>query len=240
VKFQVITYNIGNGRADPAKLAGMLIGSGADIVALQEVSQSQGDALENRLQGIFPYRSIYPGGFAGKAILSRFPIKKAVQIQLIMERPDLMAVVDIQGVSVTVIAAHPPPPRFHRTGFHFNEKTRGQISALADLAKDSAPAVLAGDFNLVRSQNEYRSITRKGLKDAFLESGTGFGYTLPRRVGPWRSMQWLNRLISWVPLIPLARVDYIWTTPSIKSNRCWVGRDAGSDHLPVLAKLEIN
>ena len=52
-------------------------------------------------------------------------------------------------------------------------------------------------------------------------------------------IQWLNKLLRWIPLVPVARVDYIWYTNSIKSLACWVGEDAGSDHLPVLAKMEI-
>jgi len=218
----------------------MLRNSGADIVALQEVSQTQGNALEDGLQDIFQYRSLFPGGFAGKAILSRFPILGAVQLINFPDRPDLKTVIDVAGQKVTVITAHPPPPRFHRTGFHFDFQTISQINALAELAKRDSPSILMGDFNFVDSQNEYKIMIKNGLRDAFHESGSGYGYTLPRRVGPWRRMQQLNRILSWVPLIPAARVDYIWCTSAIKCDLCWVGKDAGSDHLPVLAKLIIN
>jgi endonuclease/exonuclease/phosphatase (EEP) superfamily protein YafD len=33
------------------------------------------------------------------------------------------------------------------------------------------------------------------------------------------------------------RIDYIWYTGDFRAARAWVGPDAGSDHLPVLAKL---
>jgi vancomycin resistance protein VanJ len=237
--FLVLTYNIGNGRAAPPKLVDMLQSCGAEIVCLQEVSQAQGEGLENNLQGTFPNRSIFPGDFAGKAILSRYPINHTTQIHLSQDRPDLMAVMDIVGTLVTVISAHPPPPRFHRTGFHFDSSTIGQISALAELTRYNAPAILMGDFNLTKSQAEYQLIAKNGLKDAFRESGVGLGSTLPRRVGPWRRMHWLNRMIGWIPLAPVSRVDYIWYTTPMTCSSCWVGKDAGSDHLPVLARLEI-
>jgi vancomycin resistance protein VanJ len=35
----------------------------------------------------------------------------------------------------------------------------------------------------------------------------------------------------------VARVDYIWHTPDLVALEAWVGADAGSDHLPVLARL---
>lgn len=236
-EFQVITYNVGNGRADPARLVELLRTCGADVVALQELSHSQADEIENKLPYYFPHRSMFPGGFAGKAVLSRYPILKAVQAHLGPERPDLMVKLAIEGVTISVIAAHPPPPRLHRTGFHFDHPTLGQIRALAALAVDNSPALLVGDFNLVDLQQEYHFLLSLGLQDAFQVSGRGFGYTLPRRVGSWRRFQLLNRLISWIPLIPVARVDYIWYTNPLECRSSWVGKDAGSDHLPVLAKF---
>jgi endonuclease/exonuclease/phosphatase family metal-dependent hydrolase len=52
-------------------------------------------------------------------------------------------------------------------------------------------------------------------------------------------MRWLNSLLSWIPLIPAARVDYIWYTEQLSCASCWVGDDAGSDHMPVFARLKI-
>lgn len=33
--------------------------------------------------------------------------------------------------------------------------------------------------------------------------------------------------------------DYIWVTPDLAVESAWVGQDAGSDHLPVFARLSI-
>jgi vancomycin resistance protein VanJ len=38
-------------------------------------------------------------------------------------------------------------------------------------------------------------------------------------------------------LVPLVRIDYVWYTDDFRATRAWVGPDAGSDHLPVLAEL---
>jgi vancomycin resistance protein VanJ len=239
-EFLVLTYNVGNGRANPDKLTEMIRRSGADIVGLQELSDSQAEAIEKCLKGDFPHQSLFPGGFAGKGILSRHTITGASQAHLGPERPDLKASITIGDFEVTVISAHPPPPKFQKTAVKFDAYTLAQIEALANLAMEHPPAILMGDFNFVSRSNEYRLICSKGLRDAYHESGRGAGFTLPRRIGPWRRMQWLNRLLKWIPLVPVARVDYIWYTNSLNCLACWVGEDAGSDHLPVLAKMNFS
>jgi hypothetical protein len=42
-----------------------------------------------------------------------------------------------------------------------------------------------------------------------------------------------------VPLPPLARVDYIWHTPDLKTLDAWVERGVGSDHRPVFARIDL-
>jgi endonuclease/exonuclease/phosphatase (EEP) superfamily protein YafD len=238
LNFLVFTYNVGNGRADPDKLVSVLRKNEVDIVGLQELSDSQSSGIQRALGSDYPHRALFPGGFAGKGIISRYPILRATQVHLGPERPDLAVTLDFAGIELTVISAHPPPPRFRKTSVSFDPPTIRQIEALASLAIDCKPAILLGDFNFVEKSNEFRLIKSKGLKDAFHESGRGYGSTLPRRIGPWRRLQWLNRMLRWVPLVPIARVDYVWYTEPIKSLASWVGEDAGSDHLPVLAKLE--
>jgi vancomycin resistance protein VanJ len=235
--FTVLTYNVGNGRAHPARLADMLRASGADIVALQELNHLQAQAIEESLTVEFRYRAMFPGGFAGKAILSRYPILRSEQLHLTDVRPDLLAALDLGDRALTVISAHPPPPLPAPLRMRFDAKTTAQIRSLTAIAQQSAPAILLGDFNMIDTHSEYANITSTGLKDAFKASGRGRGHTLPRRVGPWKRNQWLNGMIRWVPLPPMFRIDYVWHTKHLRSLDCWVGRDAGSDHMPVMAVM---
>ena len=237
--FLVLTYNVGNGRADPDKLVSELRKNEVDIAGLQELSGPQSSRIQCTLGSDYPHRALFPGGFAGKGIISRYPILRATQVHLGPERPDLAVTLDFAGIELTVISAHPPPPRFRKTSFSFDPPTIRQIDALAALAVECKPAILLGDFNFVQKSKEYRLIKSKGLRDAFLESGRGYGLTLPRRIGPWRRLQWVNKMLGWIPLIPMARVDYIWHTEPIRSLASWVGEDSGSDHLPVLARLKL-
>ena len=74
---------------------------------------------------------------------------------------------------------------------------------------------------------DYVSLTRVGLTDAFRKAGYGFGFTFPAKSNRYPIL----------PDFPLFRIDYIWTTRELSVCHAWVGDDAGSDHLPVFADL---
>ena len=237
VEFTVLTYNAGNWRAKPDRLVAALESMNADLIGLQELSHAQAEAIAGGLAAAYPHQAMFPGGFAGKAVLSRFPILRSEQLYLGPERPDLLCEIDMGIEPLTLIAAHPPPPIVRLKGFGFHPATWAQIQALVALAVEKSPSILLGDFNLIDQQQEYRYLQSAGLGDAFLEAGSGPGKTLPRRLGPWKRFTTFHRLISWLPLLPMLRVDYIWHTASLRALQAWVGADAGSDHLPVLAKF---
>jgi vancomycin resistance protein VanJ len=235
----VMTYNVGNGRAKPERLVPVLHSSGADVIALQEVNHAQAEAIETGLAEAYPYLSLHPGGFAGKALLSHYPICAAELLDLGPERPDLRAAIEIEGKTLTLLNAHPPPPRPTLVGVRFDLPTWKQIQELTKRSLEADPCLLLGDFNLADTRLEYTYLRSAGLRDAFGDAGTSRGHTLPKRLGPWKRFLWLNRMLSWIPLPPMLRVDYIWYTQSLSVVEAWIGEDAGSDHLPVLAKVKL-
>jgi len=236
-KFTIMTCNVGNNRASPEKLIPVLRDSGSDLIAIQELSDQQAEAIKSKLASSYPHQAVYPGGFAGKALLSRFPIIDSKQLHFHEVRPDLKTIVQIRDTEISIIIAHPPPPRPHWRGLKFDRQTWKQIRSLAELAIEHQPAVLLGDFNLADWWGEYAYMRSLGLKDAFQVAGRDRGHTLPRRIGPWKRLQSLNRLLSRLTFYPMLRVDYIWYTQPLHCLESWVGEDTGSDHLPVLAEL---
>ncbi len=224
---------------DRSSLSAYCVNPAADLIAIQELNDEQALAISRELAHVYPFQAMYPGGFAGKALLSRFPIKGSEQLFLSKVRPDLKVITDINGRSITFLVAHPPPPRPHWTGVRFDSDTWNQIRTLAQIAVNKPPTVLLGDFNLTDRRGEYAYLRSMGLKDAFREGGNKRGNTLPKRIGPWRRYLWLNRMLSGFRLYPVLRVDYIWITEPIVCQRAWVGQDTGSDHLPVLATVTI-
>jgi len=232
-----MTFNVGNGLADPGRLAALLLETEADIVGLQELAGVQAELLADVLGGLYPYQVLVPTGFSGKGLLSRFPFVHHEQLQLYPGRPDLRAAVDIHGSSLGVFVVHPPPPRLSGSRITFDTATLAQLDSLADLAIAHAPSVLLGDFNMTRRNPRHARFVAAGLADAFAVAGTGRGWTLPVRLG--HAARFRHRLHG-LPLRPVARVDYIWYTPPLRAEAAWVGQDAGSDHLPVLARLALS
>jgi len=235
--FTVMTYNLANGLAKPSRLLPLIKSSQADIIGFQELAPEQAKAIEDQLFIEFPFQALFPGVFWGKGIISRYPLTDVEQLFLYPGRPDLRGAIDIAGCPLTVLVAHPPPPRPSLNGIRFAPKAIDQIETLVKTAASYPPAILMGDFNMTYRHAVYSQIIAAGLKDAFDAVGGGKGHTLPVRVGPWRRMKLLNRVLRWLPLLPLARVDYIWHTPQLQSQAVWVGEDGGSDHLPVLARF---
>jgi endonuclease/exonuclease/phosphatase family metal-dependent hydrolase len=223
-QFKVMTCNVGNGRAAPEQLINVLRDAEADLVGIQELSHGQAEAISTNLRKEYPYQAIFPGGFAGKAALSRFPILASEQLHLSTVRPDLQTLIDLGEVKLAFFVAHPPPPRPHWSGLRFDAQTWRQIQRLAELAMDRRPAILLGDFNLADWWGEYAYLRSTGLKDAFFEAGIERGHTLPRRIGPWKRFLAINRLLSKLSLFPMVRVDYIWYTEPMICKQAWVGR----------------
>lgn len=81
------------------------------------------------------------------------------------------------------------------------------------------PVVLCGDFNDTPSSYTYQTL-RKGLKDAFIERGSGFG-------------------VTYTKFFPAYRIDYIFTSPEIEVNQFKTIRKEYSDHFPVIGLVEL-
>jgi vancomycin resistance protein VanJ len=230
----VMTYNVGAGLAAPRRLVEVLRQSGADIIGLQELAPEQGTAIADQLGGDYPYQVLHATGIPGKGLISRFPIRETALLELHPGRPDLQALVAAPGGEITVIVAHPPPPRLGRNRIRQAALADQQISGIAVVATRGQPAVLLTDFNRVGWQAAYRQLRQSGLIDAFGTAGRGTGFTLPTR---FSHLAYHGHPLGELPLPPLLRVDYVWHTAHFRALASWIGGNAGSDHLPVLAEL---
>jgi endonuclease/exonuclease/phosphatase family metal-dependent hydrolase len=238
-EFSVLTFNVGNGLAKPSRVVKLIEEYAADIVALQELTHDQADAIEHHLHVNYPFRVLIPGGQSGKCILSQFPIRSTEQLNLYEDRPDLLAHLTIGQTEVSVISGHPRPPRLRSLKVRFDTLTLHQIKTLVSITRAHSPCILMGDFNMIENQAEYFYILGQGLRDAHRAVGSGAGHTLPTRLGYSTNFKFFQKVLHWMPLPPMARVDYVWYTDPLEAVSCDVGRDAGSDHLPVIVTMRI-
>lgn len=81
------------------------------------------------------------------------------------------------------------------------------------------PLIIAGDFNLPIESAIYRRNWRR-FRNAFSEVGWGPGYTKHTR--------------SWG-----IRIDHVLSSSDVHPLQSYVGRDVGSDHLPLIARLAL-
>ena len=234
VAARVLSYNVGNGLAPADRLVHYLYYAEADIIGLQELSDDQAEAIEDQLCDAFPYRVLHPGGFAGKGLLSKFPILTSESHLFANGRPDLSARLEIAGREAQIVVAHPRPPRVRMTGATFDSVTMRQIQEVVRIATAGVPSMVLGDFNMTDKQPEHRILTAAGLIDAFHEVGKSAA-SFPKRVGqPHR----FGPRTQNITLPPVIRIDYIWYTRDFIARSAGIGRDAGSDHLPVVAGID--
>jgi endonuclease/exonuclease/phosphatase (EEP) superfamily protein YafD len=233
----VLTYNLGNGLATPEKLIPMLRSSGADVIGLEEVTPETEAAMTTGLADLYPYQALYGMGIPGKGLLSRYPIVRNELLELNPGRPDLRAIVDFNGMQITIIVAHPPPPRLRWTGIQPREGTAEQVDELIDIIKETkGPLIVLGDFNVTPLHDTYRRLEDADLRDVFRLVGDGLGYTMPTR---FASLAESGSPLGDIPLPPVLRIDYVWISRDWYPVDAWIAEKAGSDHRPVEARLAI-
>lgn len=233
----VMTANVGAGLARFEEVAAAIREADADIVALQELPREQGERLAAACADRYAASASFGDGNEGRGILCRYPLVSAHTVEIATGRPDVVATVDVDGLELTLVVAHPRPQKLTPGGLFFAFGSLRQMLRLGRNTADSAPAVLLGDLNMTPRHPGYRRLRQLGLVDAFGAAGDGLGLTFPTRVGisKWST----NERVARSKVVPLVRFDYVWCTPDIAVEAAWVGPDTGSDHAPVLARLRL-
>ena len=229
---RIASYNVhkcvgGDGRFDPARIAGVIAEIGADLVAVQEADRRHGvrlglldEAALARDAGlvVLPVSHVPGGqGWRGNALLVR-PGTRVLRGPLRLRLPGveprgaLMATLDLGSGPVNVVAAHLGLLRGCRAG-----QAAALLAALEGFDR-GLPTVLMGDLN------EWK---RRSSPLATL--ATYFGSPASPRSFPARK--------------PLLRLDRILARPSdclgpVEAHDTPLARIA-SDHLPLKAELRL-
>ncbi len=213
--FTVATHNVNAENPDPASTARAVAASGADVVALEELTNTS--RYEKALAGTYKYHSVQ--GTVG--IWSKYPLElvQPVDIRLGWVRA-LRATVRTPQGPVAVYVAHLPSVRVKfNAGFTAGQRDRSAEALGRAIAQEPEKrVVLLGDLNGTMNDRSLAPVTSQ-LRSAQGAAGDGFGF-------------------SWPASFPMARIDQImvrgmdpvsaWTLPATKS-----------DHLPVAARVKI-
>ena len=213
----VLSHNVNAANADPAATARDVARSGAQVVALEELSAGALPGYERVLAAAYPYRAVE----GTVALWSRYPLHdtRPVDIRLGWTRAMRTTVATPRG-PVAVYVAHMPSVRVHLHGGFTADQRDDSATALGDAIAGEPlhDVILLGDLNGTMNDRSLSPITAQ-MRSAQGAAGHGFGF-------------------SWPASFPLARIDQIMVR-GVEPTRSWVLPRTGSDHLPVAASVRI-
>ena len=168
----------------------------------------------------FAHNLDYQGGQYGVAILSRFPIKstdhRKYENLREAERSGMLRVeVDAGGRELNFVTTHLDYQ--HDDGRLF--ETQQLLKFLESL---KGPLIVVGDFNDEPAGSSYK------LMSATFEDA--WSRTQPKMLG-----------LTYPADKPVKRIDYIFTRRSdrLRAKKAWITETQASDHLPLVADIEL-
>jgi endonuclease/exonuclease/phosphatase (EEP) superfamily protein YafD len=210
-----------------------------DVLFLQEYTDRWHQALHESLKSTFPHFRAAPRDHQfGIAIYSRrpfcdvpqekeaqgkeaLPSKSTRMFKLArLPAPQLRAAIKLADQEVAIYNIHLYPP----VSLDCATANRRQFDDLLNrLKQEKLPAIVGGDFNFTQRSAQGRALDDAGWVDAHFQAGKGRGGTWSQSM----KAQWLPRL----------RYDHIYLSRRLACVECRTGEPAGSDHLPVIAKI---
>lgn len=229
---RVMTYNIHVGvgmdkKLDLPRIANVIKQQHADLVGLQEVdrgverTQRIDEIAElaklTKMDYAFAFNLKYQGGQYGVAILSRFPIRATdhrlyQNLREAERRGFIRAEVNVDGRVVNFLTTH--------LDYQYEDGRIFEAEQLLSALKDvKGPLIVVGDFNDVPTGGAYQ-LMKTQFDDAWFAED-GFTYPTDK---------------------PTKRIDYILMRRGdrIRAKNAWIPATLASDHVPVVADLEIS
>jgi endonuclease/exonuclease/phosphatase family metal-dependent hydrolase len=231
-----MTYNIHVGvgmdkKLDLQRIADVIKKEKPDLVGLQEVdrgvrrTEGRDEIVElaglTGMQYAFAHNLDYQGGQYGVAVLSRFPIRqidhRKYQNRREAERRGMIRVeVDAGGGKmINFVTTH--------LDYQFDDGRLFETEQMLKFVENvKGPLIVVGDFNGEPSGNPYK-LMLAGFEDAWVRGrakDAGLSYPADK---------------------PVKRIDYIFTrrVDKIRTKKAWIVNTLASDHIPVVADLEL-
>jgi endonuclease/exonuclease/phosphatase family metal-dependent hydrolase len=231
---RVMTYNIQHGAGTDQKinlprLAEVINREHPDLVGLQEVdrgverTQRVDEIAElsrlTKMEYAFAYNLHYQGGQYGVGVLSRFPIlsidhRRYANRREAERRGFIRVRVSVGGREIDFVTTH--------LDYQYEDGRQFEIEQLLKALEGiNEPLIIVGDFNAVPTEGSYK-LMRARFEDAWEINGEEGGLSYPA-------------------IKPAKRIDYIFYPKGFgfSVKRAWVVNTLASDHLPVIADMEI-
>jgi endonuclease/exonuclease/phosphatase family metal-dependent hydrolase len=230
---RVLVYNIHAGTdadrvSNIARVADIIVASGADIVLLQEVDRGtrrsggidQLDSLRKltRMHGVFGRTIDYDGGEYGLGILSRWRVVKDSVFPLPVAEPHQ----GYEARGALVVEVESPAGRIVAIDTHLDASRpvyrTQQSSALLRIAREEGADLVGGDLNSEPADGVIGALRAGGLSDLYPECGPVPGFTFPA-------------------VEPVKRIDYLLVNDRWRCVSASVLPALASDHRAVLFEI---
>ncbi|MFJ4671489.1 endonuclease/exonuclease/phosphatase family protein [Kitasatospora purpeofusca] len=228
----VVSHNVAAENRDPAGTARDLAASGADVLALEELTDRSTGTYETELARAYPHHTVQ--GTVG--LWSRLPLSGTRPVDVLWDtagpsagkpRPAGAPVEPPRGLRTTVATAKGPVAVYvvhlgsvrvmPRGGYWTEQRDTGATKLAAAVAAEPAERLLVlGDFNGTLDDRAFDGLTAQ-LRSAQEVAGDGFGF-------------------SWPAAFPVARIDQILVR-GVDPKSAWLLPATGSDHRPVAAAV---
>ncbi|MFF3494896.1 endonuclease/exonuclease/phosphatase family protein [Streptomyces sp. NPDC002795] len=213
----VVTHNVNAENSDPAATAKAVAASGAQVIALEEVTAQALPTYRETLAKAYPYHAVK--GTVG--LWSKYPLSdtRPVDIKLGWTRALRTTAATPQG-KVAVYVAHLPSVRVKLdSGFTASQRDKS-ADALGEAIADEplGKVVLLGDLNGTMNDRALNGVTAQ-MRSTQGAAGSGFGF-------------------SWPAAFPMARIDQIMVK-GVEPVTSWTLPRTGSDHLPIAARVDV-
>ncbi len=217
---RVLALNLLRGNESQATAALAVVAEhNPDVLFCSEVTPGWLVQLQAGLPHL-PHRCVRSDdGYFGVALFSRWPLQDAAVIRLYYEwAPAVRAVVATPGGPLGVLGVHTPRPGDGRS---CQERDLALGAVAAALTPLPTSRVLLGDCNATPWNAAFVAmLAATGLRDA-------------------RGGGWLPTWTSAHPWPLRIAIDHVLVSEGIGVQQCEVGRDFGSDHLPLFAVLRL-
>jgi endonuclease/exonuclease/phosphatase (EEP) superfamily protein YafD len=223
--FRVLSFNLYPENTATETAETWLLGQDADILLLQELSQSLPE-----LEIAYSHYDYTGETFA---LFSRYPIVESSEFTLDGET-QVRYLLDVDGQELVVYNLHLLMPLNENEGdfllLRYDESRRNaQIIELLEMASnESLPTMLVGDFNMSEWSPIY-SLLSAQYQDAYRVASWGLGATWPAGES--------EELPNFLPR--LVRLDYLWYRNGLEAISSYVGNELGSDHLPLIVEMRL-
>ncbi len=192
-----------------------------NIIILQEVSFLWANKIQPLLKTYPFHKIIARNDNFGIAVLSKIELN-SIEIKDWGETgglPGLLLNLKINNTPIQLASLHPLPPL---NKIYYDQRNKSLDAVQKDISRYLIPSILVGDFNISMWSPNYQNLEADGrLYNA--RKGFGINTTWPALLGPLG--------------IP---IDHILVSPEFTVVDFYTGPNVGSDHLPLIAVLQLN